>query len=194
MWFADDIDLLEIAIRAGMIVRPEDIAGLAVIDDPARLVRLRILAVEEMRFAHAAERADRAAQVHMVARHQQTGAVFPKAADRGAILWIEAVARVDCEQPEFVIIGLVDRREYRIGAARRGAIPGRHLAQGRPVLIGEPGEIVAQHREATDIPVVFDSRDRRLEQDADRRRHWFLLGIERAGQVGCSTAISLAAG
>src|ERR1700739_443925 len=91
----DDLDFLEVTIGPGMIVRPQNVRRLPVVDDAARLVRIDVRAVEKMRAADTAERADRASQAHMVSRDQQPAAVQSETVYRGAIFRMKAVAGID---------------------------------------------------------------------------------------------------
>jgi hypothetical protein len=115
---ADDLDFLEIAIGPGMIVRPQNVRRLAVVDDAVRLIGINVRAVEVMRAADAAERADRASKIHVIPRDQQAAAVRPEPADRGAILRMKAVAGIDCEEPKLVEARSIDF-EPRKGTSRR---------------------------------------------------------------------------
>ncbi len=121
-------DGLKIAIRARMIVRPKNIVRLRVVRDMPRRIWLRAFAVKIMGTADAAQGADRAAEIHMVARDEQAAALLPEPADRCAIFAGQSVARIDCKEPEFVEVRPVDGRKDRIGRARHGSVACGHLA------------------------------------------------------------------
>src|SRR5436190_18936519 len=155
---ADNGDLLEIAVRSGMIIWPRYRMRFPIIDDVPCLIRVEIPAVKEVRVADAAKRTHGAPKIHMIAGYQQSAALLTKAPDRLAILRVESVAQVDRKQPELVKVRLIDCRQYRIWRAVSRAIARRHGAQRRSVLVDEPGQIVVQHRKAPDVPVVGDRR------------------------------------
>ncbi|MCY1172240.1 hypothetical protein D9M73_123720 [compost metagenome] len=102
MWRIRHLDFLEIAVRTGMIVGPQNIACLNIVDRLATCVRVQVHAVELVCEPDATECTNRASKVHMIARHEQPAAARAEPGDAFAIGGIEAIARVHRKQPQFI--------------------------------------------------------------------------------------------
>src|SRR5690606_19201019 len=105
-----------------------------VVAAPTRFVALRVVAMEAVRGADAAQVADRAAQVHVVARDHEAATELPEPADARAVLGSQAVTAVDGEEPKLVVTGVVQVRQHGIRFPARGAIACSHL-EGKPALV-----------------------------------------------------------
>src|SRR6185503_16328545 len=64
--------------------------------------------------ANAAQRANRRAEIHVIARNEETATAAAKATDGGTIFSGQTATGVDSEQPQFIEIRLVDARKHAI--------------------------------------------------------------------------------
>jgi hypothetical protein len=160
-----DFDLLEIAIRAGVEVRPGDVGRVRIVDLAFLGIRVLLFRVEVVRLADTAQRADRRTEIHVIARYEQAPAAFAKPRDRVAIRLGQAVAHVDREEPELIEVALVDRRQDRIRPSSLVAVAHCDMVERRTSLIALFPEERHEPAEPSDRPVVLSGRDRCLQQD-----------------------------
>ena len=168
VWRADDLDLLEVAVGAGMEVRPGDVGGERVVDLPPGRIGVEVAAVEMVRTAEPLDCADRGPKVHMIPGYQQPATLGTEARDRRAILRREAISGVDGEQPQLPEVALVDRRQHRVRPARGSAIAHRDGIERPTLIVARRAEKRAKLAEPGDRPVVLGRRDRRLQQNSRR--------------------------
>src|SRR5262249_57156161 len=120
--------------------------------------------------ADAAEGADGGAEILVVARDEQPATPPAKASDGGTFVGREAVPAVDGEEPELGDVRRVERREDGVVAAR-GAVAGHDVVERGAAGVPERREMIAQQREAPDVPVVGGRRDGGLQQYACGSAH-----------------------
>src|SRR5829696_9925158 len=111
-------DRLIIAVAARMVVGPVDVLGLTVVARAPRLVRVLVLAVEEVCAADAAERAEGRAQILMVARGEDATAALSKAGDALTVGHGQPVAGVHGEEPQLVEVRRVEPAQNLVVAGR----------------------------------------------------------------------------
>ncbi len=70
--------------------------------------------MEMVRRANSSKRADRATEIHMIARHHQTAAAISEPRDRLAVFRRQPVTDIHREQPELVKVRAIETREDRI--------------------------------------------------------------------------------
>ncbi len=78
-------DPLEVAVPAGVVVRPRDRRRFPIVDLMAGWVGLQVSAVEVVCSSDAAQGAERGAQVLMIPRGDETSTSTPKAVNGGAL-------------------------------------------------------------------------------------------------------------
>src|SRR6185437_3337457 len=159
MDMADGLHALEIAIRARLVVRPADAGRMRVVE-AAAILAFRVDAVEVLRLADATEVAYGTAEVHVVARDQQSAAEFAKAADARAIGGRQAIAGVGREQPQLVESRIRKLRKDGVGLSATIPIARRHPERELPVVIAQLRQEFAQAAEARDVPVIRITLDR----------------------------------
>src|ERR1700726_3993794 len=91
--------LLAVAIRPGMIIRPENARGVSIIVHAMLGPRVRIVGVEMMRPSRTADLGNRATEVHVIASDQQAAAALVEAADSGLLIAGEPLSSIDRKQP-----------------------------------------------------------------------------------------------
>src|SRR6266481_3414240 len=99
---------LEIAVAAGVIVRPGNAGSLLIIRDKPFGVGLRILGVEVIRCADPAECTKGDSQVLMIARSEDCATTPTESGDRCAILRAEAFSGIHAEKPKLIEASLVE--------------------------------------------------------------------------------------
>jgi hypothetical protein len=104
----DRRDALVVAVAARVIVGPGDVFRLLIVARAPGLVRVLVLAVEEVCAPDAAERAERRAEVLMVARGEESAAALAKARDALTIRLGQPVTCVHGEEPQLVEVGRVE--------------------------------------------------------------------------------------
>ena len=98
----------------------------------------------------------------MIARRQDPATSLMKARDAFAVSLTQAIARIDSEEPELVKVRRVEHAQNTIVALSVGlAIPRRDFVKA----IVDRSEMLPQQREARDVPVVFDIRNRGLQKN-----------------------------
>src|SRR5260370_1252734 len=113
----DRDDALEIAVTAGMVVGPGNLAGLAIVGTQATRVRLAVFSlVKKMGGTHSLDAPKPHSHVLMIARRQQPAAFLVKAIDGGAVSPREARPAIDAEEPQLVEPGPADLRQEGIVA------------------------------------------------------------------------------
>ena len=170
MWRGNRNDALEVSVASRMVVRPRDGPGHHVVRCLPVRVRFGIAAVEVVRRADSAERAERGAHVRVVTRGEDAATALPKSRDRLALGSRDPVSHIQGEEPELVVRRAIDRCEHRIVAVPPAfAVAPGHL-EPHPAF-PERSEMLPKQREALDRPVVRQGRCRRLDQNAYRPFH-----------------------
>src|SRR5687768_10443177 len=102
----------------------------------------------------------------MISRRQQTSASLVKPRDSTTVRSGQPVASLNSEEPELMKVAGIERAQYGVVALRvRLPITRRHLINPGATLIFYGLEIFGQQRKPVDRPIVFDRRNRRLQQD-----------------------------
>jgi len=156
---------LEVAIRARVEIRPADVCRVAVVGRRQRAVD--VVRMKDVGRTDGTHVADRAAEIHMVARDHDAAATLAEPQDSFAIGIVEPVARIHCEQPQLVVLRAIERGQNRVRFTDGITIPRRDVEQSAAIGCSERSEVIPQHREATDVPVVRGRLDRRLQQQLD---------------------------
>src|SRR5207245_8232061 len=71
-----------------------------------------------------------------------------------------------------------------ICSGRRLSIARRQLAQPIPRFVFQRSKVVAQQRESPDVPVIFGFRNGRLQQNANRSVHSFIIPSHHHAAAG----------
>src|SRR6266850_2472977 len=133
-------------------------------------VRLGVFRVKEMRAANAAQSAERNSQILMIARRHDPATTLAKTRDALTVRHTEPIAGIDREQPQLVKVRLLKVSEnWIIAVGIHFAIPGRHFTDFVSACVFHRTQLIAQQREAADMPIVFGKRNGSLQQDPD----WF---------------------
>src|SRR5262245_20719524 len=125
----DELDLLIVAVGARVKIGPGD-------RDRVRIVAYRrhrgidIARVEMMSCTDTGEIADGTAQVHVVPREQHAAAFGAKRTDLADVFLGQAVPDIDREEPQLLVVAVLERGEQRIRRAERIAVPRRYLEEG----------------------------------------------------------------
>ncbi len=164
------LDLLIVAVAAGIVVRPGDGRGADVVDNPSRLVRFWVAGLEAVELADAAELQEALAQVLVVTGHEQAAAPATESLHALGVAIGDGVGDVHGEQPELIDVGV--RQPGQVGVVARGVrlpVARRNLEQGAVGTL-QAFQVGLQQREPPDVPVVGRGRDGGLDEDAAHAR------------------------
>src|ERR1700681_1871651 len=127
--------------------------------------------MEVVRSSDAAQRAHRTPKIHVIAGDHQPAPALSETRYSCAILFAESVASVDGEQPHLLILRIIQPRHHRVGLSRRCTVTRADAEEGRTISPGYAGEEAPQQTEASNMPIILDSRDGGLEEDRDGLGH-----------------------
>src|ERR1700730_17247685 len=121
--------------------------------------------------ADAAEVTYGAAEIRVIAGDHHAATALSETRHTLAILFGDAVAGVDREQPQLVVVGRIQCRHDGVRLGRRHAIACGDLEERRAVSVREAREELAKQAEAADVPVIVDVRDGGLKQNFGSLAH-----------------------
>src|SRR5262245_28802212 len=103
------LDPLRISVGARVKIGPQVRRRTQVVWWRNGTALIDVMRVKDVRGADRAESPYGAAEVHVVARDQQTPASGPESQDTRTVSLMEAVPLVHCEQPQLVVVRLRER-------------------------------------------------------------------------------------
>lgn len=129
-------------------------------------VGIRVYVVKIMGRTYAPERADRRSEVEMISRNKEAAAALAERGDRSAILFRKSVAGVHGEKPKLIDVRISESEHDRVTTvAIHFAVASDHFVERQAVIVMQRLKMPLHKREAPDVPVVFNERDRCLEKD-----------------------------
>jgi hypothetical protein len=152
-------DSLIVAIAARMVIRPGDRRCVFIVSRTSRLIGVLVRRVEKMRRADPANRADRCAQILMIASQQDSAASLTKPSDAFAVFLGKAVAEIDGKEPQFIaILNVQLTQDWIVAGSIWLPISHPHVD---PISIGvlNRAEMFAQQQKAVNRPVIFAVRN-----------------------------------
>jgi hypothetical protein len=120
--------------------------------------------VKEVCATHPAERAERRAEVIVIARGEEPAAALAEARDALTVGHGEPVTGVHGEEPELVEISRVEPAQHFVVTVRvRHAVARRDFAERAAFPVSKLAQALAEQREPADVPVVLGGRDGGLQ-------------------------------
>src|SRR5215218_2475861 len=119
----------------------------------------------------------------MVARGEYAAAALPEPRDAPTVGLGQSVARVHREEPELVEVRRVEAaQDFVVAFGVSLSVSRDDFASRTAFVVPERAEVLAQQRKPSDVPVVLDGRDGRLQKDAYGSAHkspFAAIGVTR---------------
>src|SRR5690349_10706506 len=93
---------LIIAIRPRMIIGPRQLAIVLIITNVSRWIRLHLFRMKEVSATYATKRAQRHAEILVIARCHDSAAALPESRDAAAIIDTQSLSKIDSKEPQLV--------------------------------------------------------------------------------------------
>src|SRR5437773_7326866 len=122
----------------------------------------------------------------MIARRKDSSAALAKPSDTLAVFYGKTITGINCEEPQLINVLMIQLTQEDIVACSIFLPITRHHLD-RPVTIctAQRAEIFAQQRKALNCPIVFNVRNRGLQENSNGLTHMAYQVGERATTLSC---------